>query len=135
MLYKSRFKDYNTGDVFFVLAILTSAVIYSALFLLISTPAFFTTKLDSLRGIVFFFREMSYYPLSIFPKALQVLLTFIVPYGMINFFPVQAVIRKNDLLMFGPYMKYAAPLFAVGLFSLAVLLFNYGVKKYKSTGN
>jgi len=120
---------------FFIFSVLSGAVIYSALFLLISIPAFFTTKLESLRGIVFFFRQMSYYPLSIFPKALQVLLTFIIPYGMINFFPVQAVIRKNDILMFGPYIKYVAPLFAAGLFTLSVFLFNLGVRRYKSTGS
>lgn len=78
---------------------------------------------------------MSYYPLSIFPKVIQVLLTFVIPYGMMNFFPVQKVINKNDYLMFGPYISYVAPVFAIGLFTLAILFFYSGVKRYKSTGS
>ncbi len=121
--------------IFFIVIVLTGGLVYASFFLFTSVPAFFTTKAESLVRIVFSLRAMSYYPLSIFPQILQVILTFIIPYGMINFYPVQSIIDKNDFLMFGPIMRFFAPGFAIILFAAAVRFFNYGVKHYKSTGS
>lgn len=119
---------------FFVVAIISGALIYAALFLITTAPAFFFIKSNALGGIIFFFRNMSYYPLSIFPKALQVLLSLIVPYGMMNFFPLQAILGKSDFLFFGSYIQYVAPFFAVALFCAAVWFFYFGARHYKSSG-
>lgn len=119
---------------FFVVAIVTGALIYSALFLITMVPSFFFIQSDSLGGFIFAFREMSYYPLSIFPGVLQIFLSIIVPYGMMNFFPVQAVLGKNDFLFFGSSIAYIAPFFALALFGASVWFFYFGARHYKSSG-
>lgn len=120
---------------YLVISIIAGAFIYGALFLLCSTPTFFKTKLNSLMKFVFFLRQMSFYPLSIFSKSFQFILSFIIPYGMINFYPIQAVIKKEDFLMFDSYMQFVPPFFSVLLFTISVVYFNFGVKHYNSTGS
>jgi ABC-2 type transport system permease protein len=119
---------------FFVVAVVAGALIYSALFLITMVPSFFFIQGNALGGFIFMFREMSYYPLSIFPRILQIFLSFVLPYGMMNFFPVQAVLGKTDFLFFDSCIMYVAPLFAVALFSASVWFFYYGAKRYKSSG-
>jgi ABC-2 type transport system permease protein len=109
--------------------------IFGAMFLLITAPMFIMTRANSLGGIMFIFRESSWYPLSILPRFIQIIMTVILPFGMVNFFPVQPLLGKQDFLMFGPYMVWLAPVFAVVFFCLAVCFFNVCLKQYKSTGS
>ncbi len=118
-----------------IMIIISGALIYASFFLFSTVPAFFVGKTDSLFGAMFFFRDMINYPISIYPKFLQIILVFILPYGFINFFPVQMIINKNDYLFFGSAVRYAAPVVAVCLFAAAIWFFSFGVKHYKSSGS
>ena len=120
---------------FFLFTLLTGALIYGGMLLMAAAPAFFFVESEALNRLIFFFRQMSYYPLSIFPHILQIALTIIIPYGLINYFPVQAVLGKADFLFFGSFIQYAAPIGAVLFFAMAVLFFTSGVRHYKSTGS
>jgi len=118
-----------------ILIVFCGTLIFGGMFVFITAPVFLFIDVDSLGDILFFFRETSYYPLSIFPSAMQIIMTVILPYGMINFFPVQLLIDKNDFLMFGPVFAYLAPVFAIVFFALSVVVFNACSKRYKSTGS
>ena len=67
----------------------------------------------SFNGCYVFFREASYYPISILPVFMQVFMTFVIPYSMINFFPIQIILPKNDFLFLNKDWIYLSPLFAV----------------------
>ena len=120
---------------FFCLAVLCGALVYAGMFLIATIPAFFVVESRALGNLIFYFRQMSYYPLSIFPTILQVALTVVIPYGMINFFPAQAVLNKADYLFLGPRIPVLAPLIALAFFILSVLLFQIGIRHYKSSGS
>ena len=118
-----------------IMIIISGGLIYSSFFLFSTVPAFFVGKTDSLVKAMFFFRDMINYPISIFPKFLQIILVFILPYGFINFFSVQMIIDKQDYLFFSSAVRYVAPIVGIGLFAVAVWFFNFGVKHYKSSGS
>jgi ABC-2 type transport system permease protein len=111
------------------------AMIFGAMFLFITGPLFLMTRADSLGTILFFFRESSWYPLSILPRFLQIIMTVVLPFGMINFFPVQPLLGKQDYLMFGEYMARLVPLFTAVFYAIAVWFFKFCVKQYKSSGS
>jgi ABC-2 type transport system permease protein len=111
------------------------ALIFGAVFLFITAPAFLMTKADSLGSFMFFFRESSWYPISIYPRFMQIIMTVVLPFGMINFFPVQPLLQKQDYLMFGEYIVWVVPVFTAVFFAVAVRFFNFCVRRYKSTGS
>jgi len=115
--------------------IICGALIFGGMFLLITAPAFLMTQARSLGDILFFLRESAWYPISIFPRFLQIIMTVIIPFGMINFFPVQPLLGKQDYLMFGGYIVWLIPVFTAVFYSIAVWFFNFCVKRYKSTGS
>ena len=115
--------------------ILCGILIFGGMFIFITAPAFIMTQTDSLGSILFFLRESGYYPISIFPKFIQIIMTFILPYSMMNFFPIQLILNKHDYVGFGVIMPWLAPLCALMFFSLSVVCFALLARRYKSTGS
>ncbi len=115
--------------------VISGGLIYGGLFLMVSASAFLFTKIQALMDVMFFFREASYYPISILPVFMQVIMTFVIPYSMINFFPIQIILPKNDFLFLNKDWIYLSPLFAVIFFSLICCYFYWCLKHYKSTGS
>lgn len=73
-------------------------------------------------------RTFGKYPLSIFPKALQAVTAFVIPVGMIGFFPASALLGRLDAKAF-------AALIPCIIFMLAgVWLYNGMVKLYEGVG-
>jgi ABC-2 type transport system permease protein len=71
------------------------------------------------------------YPLTVFPSALQFILLFIVPFGVINYLPMGWALGKESFLaaLAAPAVAAAACVFA------AFKAWNYGLSKYESTGS
>jgi ABC-2 type transport system permease protein len=75
------------------------------------------------------------YPLSLYPKILQILLTVVVPFGFITFYPAQFFLSKNDFLMFNPVLQYLNPLVGIVVLCAAFFVWNQGLKRYNSSGS
>lgn len=75
------------------------------------------------------------YPITIFNKAIQVVLTLILPYAFINFFPAQFLLGKNDFSIFSPIFQFLSPVVAAVLFFLAYKFWNFSINHYESTGS
>lgn len=110
------------------------SLIYAGFFLCVSASAFWATKIDALFQIMYFFREISYYPISIFPKAIQVIVTVLVPYGFINFYPVKELLGIENEAMFSHMAKWC-PFVAIVFLLLSCLFFVKSSKYYKSSGS
>lgn len=117
-----------------IVIVLFGSLIYAGLFLLVSGTAFLATKIDAVFQIMFFFREVSFYPLSIFPKVIQIIATVLVPYGFINFYPLQELLGKQDAGYFGN-MALWCPFVSVLFFAASCLFFHESTKHYKSSGS
>ena len=81
--------------------LLCGSLVYAELFLIVTASAFLAAKNDALFQVMYFFREVSYYPVSIFPRAIQVIVTTLVPYGFVNYYPHRALLGKEDNAVFG----------------------------------
>lgn len=75
------------------------------------------------------------YPLSIFGRPVQFLLTFILPYGFISFFPAQHFLNIQDDLDFSPVFQYLTPLVGLTLLIITFILWRWGINHYESSGS
>lgn len=65
---------------------------------------------------------------------IQLIATVLVPYGFINFYPLQALLGKSD----GEYWRSMAgwcPLVSISFFMISCLFFNRNARQYKSSGS
>lgn len=110
------------------------SLIYGGLFLVVSGSAFLVAKIDVLFQVMYFFREVSYYPVSIFPRIIQVVVTTLVPYGFVNYYPLRAFLGKEDGAAFPQAVGWGIPVAAI-FFALSCFFFHQSAKCYKSSGS
>lgn len=114
--------------------LLFGSLIYSGFFLFVGGTAFLATRTGVLFQVMYFFREVSYYPISIFPRAIQVIVTLIVPYGFVNFYPLEELLGKEGQGIFRNPAPWT-PATALAFFAIACLYFIKSAKSYKSSGS
>lgn len=118
-----------------LVALLSGSVIQGCMLLLMTAPSLVALGESSLASVVMRFRRFTNYPLSIFGRPIQILLTFVLPYGFISFYPAQPLIDKADTLSFAPAILYMAPLVALLLAVVTVLVWRACVNRYESSGS
>jgi ABC-2 type transport system permease protein len=74
------------------------------------------------------------YPFSIFPTALQYVLTFALPVAFVAFLPSTLILDREDSLHVAPWLAAAAPALGVVLFLIALRIWRWQSRHYQSSG-
>jgi ABC-type uncharacterized transport system, permease component len=127
----------GVSDVLFLLAVLAGgALIQASAFMYGAIPSFWMVRNTSIMEMLMSdFRSFIRYPISIYPSSVQVILTLLVPFAFINFYPAHYFLGRDDSDLFHPLLVYMTPLVGVILFGGALLLWRAGVRRYHSTGS
>jgi ABC-2 type transport system permease protein len=105
--------------------------------LAIATAAFWFVKVEALRWLVLQLeQEFTRYPVSIYSRGVRLLLTFVVPFAFMNYFPAVYFLRKPDTA-FGlpPEAGLLSPLIGAVLVLAAYALWRVGLNKYQGVGH
>ena len=117
-----------------VLTIIGGAFIQAAIVVIPSCTAFWIVRSSSIASMLRGFREVINYPVSIYPKFIQILFTFILPYAMVNYYPSLTLLNKSTDAIFS-IMPYITLFLGVVLLVIAYLIWNKGLKSYNSSGS
>ncbi len=119
-----------------VATVLCGAALFSGLMILHATLAFWTTETLEVTNIVTHGGvETTQFPLSIYRPWFRGIFTFVFPLGAVSYFPAVAILGIPDPLGTPLWFQCIAP--AIGLLFLLVCLriWEYGVRRYLSTGS
>lgn len=120
---------------FLLASIIGGVLIQGGLLVMISAIAFWTTKSERFYWVAMFpARNLNNYPMSIYPKFVQWLVAFVIPFGFVNYFPATVLLDKKPP-GFPPFIGYLSPLVGMLFFLIAYILWMTGLKHYKSTGS
>lgn len=121
---------------FLVAGVLGAALVQAAALIASSVMGFFTVGNNPIADFLLWdMKEFTNYPITIFPKGIQFVLTFILPFAFMNFYPASALLGKAIPEGYPAALPYLSPLVGVLVFALSILLWNWGLKHYKSTGS
>ena len=124
-----------TKFLFLIAATIGGVLIQGGLLVMISAIAFWTTKSEQFYWVAMYpARNLTYYPLVIYPKVIQWIIAFVIPFGFVNYFPVSVILDK-DVPFFPSYFGYLSPLVGVIFFTIAYFIWMFGLNHYKSTGS
>jgi ABC-2 type transport system permease protein len=118
---------------YFVLALISAAMVTAALLTMIGATALIWTRSNHLYSLFFGFWELSRYPINIFPAAIQGAMLTIVPLGFMAAVPVAVLLGKPVPLLgdwAGPAALLAGPVFV----ALAMAQWRYAIGKYQGAG-
>jgi ABC-2 type transport system permease protein len=123
--------------VFVPLIALGGALIELGISLVVATASFWFIRIDTLRWVVMSLeQDFTRYPISIYSRAVQIVLAFLLPFAFMNYFPATYFLQKSDTgLHLNPIVGLLTPL--VGLVWLAVsyAFWRVGLKHYQGTGS
>ena len=113
--------------------IIGGSIILSGVYMLQAAMAFWTVEAVEVANILTHgIKEYASYPLNIFPKWVTFVFTFIIPFGTINYLPLQYLLGKTD----GIGWLYAfIPLLGSLFIFPCILVWKIGVRKYSSAGS
>ncbi len=118
------------GIVLFLM-IPTGTLLFSTLFLLHAAVCFFTLEgIEFVNILTYGAREYGSYPFDVYGGALLKICTYIIPYALVQYYPLQYLIGRTNSIGYG-LISLLAPVFFLPTYAL----WRYGIKKYKSAGS
>jgi ABC-2 type transport system permease protein len=113
------------------LMVICGSLIFSILFLIQATFAFFTTEgLEFMHALTYGGRDHGRYPYSIYGKEVLRFLTFIIPLALFQYYPLLYLLDIEKSIL---YMQ--APLMGLLFLIPGYMFFRVGLRRYKSTGS
>lgn len=119
-----------------VCAVIGGTLIRGAFYLASGSTTFWTKSPVHVSG---FFQELfnrtNMYPLSMYPRAVQFVFTFILPFSWICFYPASEFMDKQSLITLPCGMAFITLAIGIVLFWLACKVFSAGFRQYESAGS
>lgn len=110
-------------------------VIFSAITVITGTISFWTVKSEEIVSLLtdnnYGLKNFCDYPIQIYSKEMQILLTFFVPYALTGYFPVANLLGKN---LSHSWISYISPIIAFVIAITALEFWHAGLNHYGSTG-
>lgn len=120
---------------YLVLVVVGGALIQGSAIVVVGTLSFWFQRTGTMFWtVVVPSRELIYYPVSVFPRILQVLLTFVVPFAFINYYPAHVFLNRSGIL-FHPVFAYLTPVVGLLCFAGAYALWEMGTRRYAGAGS
>lgn len=117
-------------------AVVGGGCLFSGIFVLQATMAFWTTEsLEILNTVTYGGVETAQYPLSIYRPWFRKFFTMVIPLACINYFPALAILGRSDPYGAPGFLGWAAPAVGVAFLVLALVVWRFGVRHYRSTGS
>ncbi|MCG3150921.1 MAG: hypothetical protein GEEBNDBF_00187 [bacterium] len=113
------------------LAVLGGAAIYNGMFVTLATASFWLKDRVSLTWPLFDFNEFSRYPLTIYPPAVRLFFSWILPYAFVAFYPATLIMGAQDWWETARWW----PVVGILLNGFAAWLWSMGLKSYESSGS
>ena len=121
---------------FTLTTILSGTLIMFTLMLISATVALWTTKSGKLTDLLISAtKEATAFPISIYPLAVRVLLTFILPVAFVTYYPAQQLLQKSEFLGMPESFQFGAPVVALVMLCISYLFWCSGLRRYHSTGS
>jgi len=113
------------------LTVIGAVLIIFSVVLLFATATFWIIRSAMLSEILYPLMRFTEFPLDIYNPFIIFLLTFVLPFGFINYYPAQFFLGKGLWM----YAAYLTPIVGLIAFVISYSAWKYGIKNYTSTGS
>lgn len=121
--------------IYLVFAVLGGVLIQSGAMIILGSLSFWMLRSSDLADIVYYdMRTFVHYPLSIFPAFIRIVLTYVLPWAIINYYPSLIILNKvqtTEEFVLG----ILSPVIGILFFLLSLFVFNRGLRRYSGSGS
>jgi ABC-2 type transport system permease protein len=117
--------------------LVSAALLELGITLALASVAFWTTKSS---GLVYAVNQVNWtmtrqYPLEMFGRGFRLLVTGLIPFAFLNYYPARWLLGKTIPGAPGYFLSFLSPVVAAALLGIAVLVWKQGLRHYNSTGS
>ncbi|WP_379135523.1 ABC transporter permease [Paenibacillus sp. sgz500958] len=125
--------DWSPAKILIIMLLMIMAVIIRVSIILAGNSAAFWIRnaRNAFPLMVHNLADLAKYPISLFPQAVRIFISTVLPYSFISFFPATYIFGKSEWS--GWWML--SPVVAIGSAFTAYGIFRFGLSRYESTGN
>ena len=114
-----------------LLTLFLGIFIYTSLKLATASTSFWLKNSYPLIQVTYNLSDFMKYPITIFPKVMQIILTFIIPFALVSFYPTMYLLGRIHIIE----MLSHIILITAGMISLGLFVWHKGIKHYESAGS
>lgn len=133
---KVQFHFTITNIVLVLIMLIGATLIRGGIYILLGTTSFYTRSTTDFGPFCQeIFDKTTMYPVSMYPEALQFILTYLIPIGWVAFYPTSSLLSMEGQL--APAVPTVFMTLMVGIITILISMgvFSIGLKKYESAGN
>lgn len=122
--------EWTALDVFVAISgVLGAWLVYGGVYVASASVNFWTQDRVGLFPIAYNTINFGRYPMTIYPAVVRFLLTFVLPYGFLAFYPAAGLVREAFRII-----GLLTPLVGLLVFALGLLLWRMGLARYEGAG-
>ncbi|MFC4319866.1 ABC transporter permease [Litchfieldia salsa] len=117
--------------IIFVVLVLGGALVYASIFIMLASIGFWSDARTSIMPMMYNIGNYGRYPVDIYNKVIRFTLTWILPFAFVGVYPASYFLGKTEWYVYA----FMTPVIGIVFFIFAVVLWNFGVTKYRGAGN
>ncbi|OPA75532.1 ABC transporter permease [Paenibacillus selenitireducens] len=114
-----------------MLMVLGSVMIYVGIYTALTAISFFSDAPTGILPLMFNIQGYGRYPVTIYNRVIQVILTWIIPFAFVGVYPAAYFLDQNITKSFALLTPVMGMIFLTG----GILVWNYGVRSYRGAGS
>lgn len=134
-LIKLEIRYHILKIIYLLLSLLGGFLLHGAAMIFFGTLSFWLKRSLPLADLLYLdLKNFTQYPIHIYPKIVQFILTFILPLSLVNYYPCLLILNKYKTI-FDIIFSIISPIWCLLLFFLSIKFFYVGIKKYNGAGS
>lgn len=115
----------------FVLLVAGSVLIYAGIYIALTAISFFSDSPTGILPLMVNIQSYGRYPVTIYNKVLQIVLTWLLPFAFVGFYPAAFFLESEEMLGYA----LATPAAGAVCFAVGLLVWSIGIRRYRGAGS
>lgn len=113
-----------------VLFIIGSTMIYGGIYTALASIGFYADSKTGILPLMWNIQNYGRYPVNIYNKIIRLVLTWLLPFAFVGFYPAVYFLRPAD-----SWMPWLTPVVGVIVLGAGLMAWNQGVRRYRGAGS
>lgn len=114
-----------------IILALSSVLIYAGIYTTLTSLSFYSDAPTGILPLMYNIQGYGRYPVTIYNRAIQVLLTWIIPFAFVGIYPAALFLDRAEMHR----MALLTPVMGLVFATIGLTLWNFGVKRYRGAGS